>query len=90
MFLKNMNENKYFKTTTFYLAAFLFAKGLELVSVDKITDSRRAYFVFVDSPLRELWVERFNFGKEDDQEVMVDVRKMVTAVKTLKEKLYQE
>jgi len=85
-----MNENKYFKTTTFYLAAFLFAKGLELVSVDKITDSRRAYFVFVDSPLRELWVERFNFGKEDDQEVMVDVRKMVTAVKTLKEKLYQE
>lgn len=86
----NKNNDKYFQTSSFYLAAFLFAKGLELVNVDKITDSKRAHFVLADSPLRELWVERFNFGKEDDPEVLVDARKLVQATKTLKEKLYQD
>lgn len=85
-----MNENKYFKSSNFYLASFVFAKGLELVNVDKVSDSRRAHFVFLDSPLRELWVESFNFGKEDSSEVLVDARKLVAAIKTLKEKLYQE
>jgi len=85
-----MNENKYFKTSNFYLAAFLFAKGLELVNIDRVSDSKRKYFVFIDSPERELYSGIFDFGKEDDPRVMVDSRKMVVAVKTLKEKLYQD
>jgi len=88
---KNLNkDNKYFKTTSFYLASFLFAKELELVSIDKITDPRRALFVFIDSPERELWLESFNFGKENTAEVMVDARKFVMAIKMLKDKLYQD
>lgn len=86
----NKNIDKYFKTSSFYLAAFLFAKGLELVNVDKTTDSKRAYFVFVDTPIRESLVGVFNYAKEDDPEALVDARKIVQAVKTLKEKLYQD
>lgn len=84
------NDTKYFRTSSFYIAAFLFAKGTELVNIDKITDSKRAYFVFLESPDRELWLENFNFGKEDAPEAMVDARKFVTAIKMLKDKLYQD
>jgi len=88
---KNPNKNKkYFKTTSFYLASFLFAKGLELVDIDKLTDLKRAHFVFIDSPERELWLENFNFGKENAPEAMIDARKFVMAIKMLKDKLYQD
>jgi hypothetical protein len=87
---KDMNSNKYFKTTSFYLAAFLFTKGVELVNIDKISDHKRAQFIFVDSPQRKLWLESFNFGKENAPEVMVDARKFVMAIKMLKDKLYQD
>jgi len=82
-------NNKYFRTTSFYLASFLFAKGLELVNIDR-TDTKKCAFVFIDTPLRELLVGVFNFGKEDDPEVMVDARKMIAAIRQLKEKLYQK
>lgn len=85
-----MNQDKYFRTNSFYAAAFLFVKGIELVNIDKSAGSKRAYFVFADSPDREWLLERFNFAKENDPEVLVDARKLITATKTLKEKLYQE
>jgi hypothetical protein len=84
-----IQNGRYFRLSNFYLAAFLFAKGMELANVDKITDPKRAQFVFVDEPIREALVGSFNFGKEDDEEVLVDARKLVAAIKTLKDKLYQ-
>ena len=83
-------DDRYFRISSFYAAAFLFAKGLELVNVDKITDPRRAQFVFRDTPERELFLGGYNFGKEDATEAMVDARKLVTAIKMLKDKLYQD
>ena len=80
--------DKYFRTTNFYIAVFLFTKGLELVNIDK-TDPKRCVFVFVDVPERETLVELFNFAKEDHPEVVVDARKLVYATKRLKDKLYQ-
>lgn len=85
-----MNKDKYFKTTSFYVATFLFAKGLELVDIDKTADPKRARFVFINSPERELWLESFNFGRENTPEVMIDARKFVMAIKMLKDKLYQD
>lgn len=84
-----MNKNKYFKTSSFYLAVFLFAKGLELVNIGRF-DPKKCMFIFVDTPLRESLIGVFSFGKEDDPEVMVDARKFITSIKMLKEKLYQE
>jgi len=81
-------NNKYFSTNNFYLASFLFSKGLELVNIDR-TDPRKCEFVFLDTSIREYLVEVFNFGKENEQELMVDFRKAVLAIRTLKDKLYQ-
>lgn len=82
------DTDKYFRTANFYLAAFLFAKGLELVNIDK-ADPKRCVFVFADTPERGALVELFNFAKEDCAEVMVDARKLIYATKTLKDKIYQ-
>lgn len=84
------DDDKYFRLTNFYQAAFLFAKGMELVDVDRVSNSQRATFVFVDSPERESFMQSFNFGKEDTPETLVDARKLIAAVRTLKEKLYQD
>jgi len=89
--IKTTKQNdRYFRISSFYVAAFLFAKGLELVNVDKITDPKRAQFVFRDSPEREILVKSYNFTKEDSPEAMIDARKFVMAIKMLKDKLYQD
>ncbi len=89
--MHDTNENqKYFSTSHFYMAAFLFAKGLKLINVDRLANSTRASFVFIDTPQREIFVEAFNFGIEDAPDVMVDTRKLATAIRQLKEKLYQD
>lgn len=85
-----MNQDKYFRTNSFNVAVFLFTRGIALVNIVKTADPRRKSFVFLDFPEREWLLERFNFAKEDDPEVLVDARKMAKAMKALKEKLYQE
>jgi hypothetical protein len=82
-------EKQYYKTTNFYLASFLFAKGMELVNIDRITDDKRSTFVFVDKPEIEELSHNFNFSQDDVDDVLVDARKFVYAIKTLKDKLYQ-
>lgn len=82
-------QNKYFKTSSFHIALHLFVKGMELISVDR-TDARRCKFVFLDIPQRKQLVEDFNFAKEDAPEVVADIRKIIAATKSLKDKLYQE
>jgi hypothetical protein len=86
---KNKYSDKYFRLTNFYLAAFLFSKGMELVNIDR-TDPKRSEFVYLDTPEREQLVQNFNFASEDSPESLVDVRKFVMAIKMLKDKLYQE
>lgn len=83
------DQDKYYRLSNFYLACFLFASGIELVNIDR-TDPRHSLFVFLDSPDRESLIESFNFSKEDVASVMVDARKFIAAIKTLKDKLYQE
>ncbi len=87
--IKN-KDNRYFRTSSFYAAAFLFTKGLELVNVDRIADLKRAEFVFQDTSEREFLLHGYDYAKEDAPEVMVDARKLVIAIKALKEKLYQD
>lgn len=87
---KDSNKNKeYFRISNFYTSAFLFSKGLELIDIDR-TDPKRSQFVFLDTPERELLIHNFNFAKEDSPEVLVDSRKFIVAIKTLKDRLYQE
>lgn len=85
-----MDNNKYLRTDNFYLASFLFACGSELVNIDRTINKKRAYFVFIYSPEAGQLMEIFNFAKEDDPAVCVDARKLITAVRQLKEKLYSK
>ena len=64
--MKDLNayqDNRYFRTSNFYSAAFLFAKGQTLVNVDKLADPKRAQFVFMDSPEREPLLQNFNYAE---------------------------
>ncbi len=79
----------YFKTQSLNIACFLFAKGFELVNIDTTVDPKRAMFVFVDTPDRELLLQQYSFAPEDSPTVICDVRKIFSSLRTLKEKLYQ-
>jgi len=82
------DDDRYFRTASFYAAAFLFAKDVVLVNIEK-TENTRSRFVFHDTPERELLLESFHFAKPNAEEVMVDARKFATAIRQLKEQLYQ-
>lgn len=82
-------QEKYYRVNNFYLACFLFAKGFVLANIDKTKDPKRAEFIFVDEIGREEVVHQFNFSEEDSDEMRIDARKFVYAIKTLKDKLYQ-
>lgn len=81
-------NKKYFRTASFYTAVFLLTKNFELVNIDKEKNNRRAYFVFLDKPEREVLLKEFNFGKENSKDVLVDARKFISNIKILKDKLY--
>ncbi len=83
-----MNYDNYFQTTNFYLASFAFAKGLPLVDIDR--SEKRCKFIFPNSKTIEKLIRNFNFSQDDAEEVRVDARKLIIAIKTLKDKLYQE
>jgi hypothetical protein len=83
-----MKIDRYFRTKNFYLASFLYAKGAVLTNIDRITDPKRAEFVFAESPSIFVWLEVFNFGKENNPEALIDGRKLIQAIKELKDKLY--
>lgn len=83
------NDYRYFQTSNFYAAAFLFAKNQTLVNIDKLADPKRAQFVFLNTPELETLLHNYNFAQEGSPETLIDFRKAVTAIKTLKDKLYQ-
>ena len=82
------SQDKYFRTPSLYVSAFLFAKGLSLVNIDK-TSKTKCLFVFLDSPDRELLVQQYSFAPPKSPDCLVDARELLIALKTLKEKLYQ-
>lgn len=94
---KNRNINKhpldserYLRTNSFYAAVFLYAKGCELVDVDKTVDPKRAEFVFINNPETELQFHIFNFAKDQEPDLQINVRSFITAIKNLKTLLYQQ
>lgn len=86
--MKIKNNEKYYETTSFPLANFLYAKNFQLVDIDKTEP--RFHFVFINSPELEISVESFLIGKEDNQEVLIDARKMTLANKVLKDRMYAD
>ena len=82
------NNHDILTIDSFYPAVFLFAKGHTLLNIDK-TDSKRMRFVFGNCDELKRLLEVFNFAASDDPESLIDARKFVGAIKSLKEKMYQ-
>jgi len=82
-------NNQYFFSSNFYLSIFLTLKNLRLVDIDR-TNPQRAQFIFIDIPEREALVRQYNFAERNSPEVMVDAREFEQAIKSLKDRLYQE
>lgn len=82
-------NSKHFHTSNFYITAFLLSKGFQLVDISR-SDPKRSEFILGDRPDRKELIQSFNFAPEDSLEVQIDSRKFVTAIKMLKDRLYQE
>ena len=78
-----------FRTSNFYTAVFLLVKGQKLVDIERLPNSKRSLFVFLEAPNREKLIKDFSFASQNSPEVMVDARQFATAIKSLKDKLYQ-
>ncbi len=81
--MKN-ERNQQFVLSDFYLAAFLRAKGFQLLNIDK-NDPRRALFVFQDRKDRQNLVEDFLFGR-----AQIELKSFVSAIKELKQLLHSD
>lgn len=82
-----MDQNKYYKTNSFYLAAFLLSKDVPLLSVNK-NNFNKASFNFPNSNEVQGFVRVFNFSKEGDYDLLVDFKKTETSIKRLKSLIY--
>ncbi len=76
------NEHKQFKTSDFYTASYLRARGFKIATVD-FADPRRALFVFEDNKDRQCLIEDFLFGRAS-----VEPKSFVVAIKELKQLLH--
>jgi hypothetical protein len=90
--MKNIthSDDRYFKTSNFYTAVYLYAKDCELINIDKTADPKRVQFVFINNPEVEILVNIFNFAKDNDPDLQVNSRSFITAIKNLKTLLYQQ
>lgn len=87
--MRKIHHDNNFLTSNFYLAAFLFAKGFELVGIHD-TGTRRSDFVFVGSREIEKTADCFFYDDENSPETRIDVRAMTNAIRNLKDKLYRK
>ncbi|MFA7329090.1 MAG: DUF5659 domain-containing protein [Candidatus Ratteibacteria bacterium] len=84
-----MKAKHKYSTSSFYPACFLLAREMRLIGINR-TNSRRCEFIFEDSSEREQLLQDFSFAPDNDPAVLVDARRLITAIKVLKEKLYQD
>lgn len=78
-------EQKTYSTTSFYLSCFLLAKGIQLIGLNQDDDSDRRTFVFVDSPMRPVLMDEYNFEGHCE----VNVRDFIGAIRQLKALLHE-
>jgi len=81
----SIKKQETYSTTNFYLGAFLIARGVQLVGLNRTGDFTRRDFVFVDSPAREKLVNEYNFNQQTE----IGVRDFVAAIRQLKSLLHE-
>lgn len=79
----NNTSPRYFRSTNFYLSAFLFAKGFFLANATKI-ENQKLEFVFIDSSDLRGLISTY-FRNPEGEECLVPAGKLFTALKNLKD-----
>ena len=82
-------ETSEFETYDLYLAAFLISRGNRLSRVSTPDKRGRVKFVFDEFPDRDGQVKAFDFADVNDQNVLVDSRMLINAIKDLKTKVHR-
>ncbi len=82
------NNKNIYKTSSLNLSAFLYAKGVTLKGIEKSDSSNKSTFIFADASTCEDLTQIFNFAPDQDARTMVDARKLLEAIKSLKDRLY--
>lgn len=81
-----MNNQNIHKTKTLNIAGFLLAKGCRLLDIDR--EGWQSVFIFEDTPELLRLVDSYLYAKENNEDVMVDARKLISVIKDLKMKIY--
>ena len=85
--MKNKDTNQNYQTDNFYLATFLISKEIQLINIDR-TNPKHCFFIFKPNPRIESLVHSFSFAIQNSKDVMIDARRLIDAVKNLKNNLY--
>ena len=83
--MKSQKSQPIYSTTNFYLSCFLLARGIHLVGLNQTEEPGRRSFVFVDSDMRSVLADEYNFDPESE----VNVRDFVGAIRKLKALLHE-
>ena len=81
------DKNRYYKSTSFPLVAFLFTKGKQIAGINETETINKKEFAFVLTPDLEELVELFKFGDRDDPELLVSVHSYEQARRELLDRL---
>jgi len=89
--MSDANKNQNYLSVNFYASVFLILKGGQIIGIKKSeNNSKQFVFIFRDFPQRKELLQQFNFSPENSPDLMVDFRKAVAVIKSLKEKLWQQ
>jgi hypothetical protein len=82
-----MNTDRYFRSTSFPLVAFLFTKGQQIAAINVTDNPSKKEFSFMLTPILEELVELFKFGDRDDPQLLVNVHSYEQARRELLDRL---
>lgn len=66
-----MNINRYYRSSSFPLVVYLFAKGEQIAGVNPTDNPSKKEFAFVSSPRLEELVDLWKYGDRNDPELLV-------------------
>ena len=82
-----IDKDRYFRSSSFPLVAFLFAKGEQVAGIFPTENPSKKEFSFVSSPRLEELVELFKFGDRNNSELFVHAHEYEQARRELLDRL---
>jgi len=82
-----MEKNRYYKSASFPLVAFLLTKGEQVAGIYPTDNPSKKEFSFVSNPRLEDLVDKYRFGDRSDPELLVPVHKYEQARNELLDRL---